>query len=167
MIEIIAFVGEDSLLTEYGKTMRKAAWNKELPFVVFAQFYSIPLTIGLTVLAQINRHIQHPAYRTAHQFSLGVRRSLKMQTAYHTITRTTLIVLHKLRLNTCRSIPLLVIGFHKISACIGVHFRFNNQQSFNRCFDDFHMRYSKKHAKVLLFFDICKFICKISLFHHR
>ena len=88
MIQVIAFIGKYSLLAQYRKTMCKTTRNKELTFVLFAQLHAEPLPIRLAALTQINRYVQHPAYRTTNQLRLTVWRTLKMLTAHYTITGT-------------------------------------------------------------------------------
>ena len=46
MIEVVAFIGEDSLIAQHREPVRKTARNIELPFVLFAQLYAEPLPVG-------------------------------------------------------------------------------------------------------------------------
>jgi len=156
MIEVIAFVGEDGLVAEHRETMCKALGDEELTLVILTQLHAVPLTEGGTVFAQIDSHIQDTADGAAHQFSLGVRRTLEMQTAHYTVTGTRLVVLNELRVNARFAVTLLVVRLHKIPARIFVHLGFNHQQSLKRSFNYIHILYFKKYAKVLLFFYICK-----------
>ena len=107
--------------------MRKTTRDEELSFVVFAQLHTEPLAIGLAAFAQVKRTLQYAADCAAYEFGLAVRRTLEMQTAYYTIGRARLIVLHKLRVNTCGAIPLLIIRLYEIAACIFEYLRFNDQ----------------------------------------
>lgn len=66
MIEVIAFVGEDSLVAQHRESVRKSARNIELPLVLFAQLYAEPLPVGRAVLAQIHRYIQYATYGAAY-----------------------------------------------------------------------------------------------------
>lgn len=66
VIEVIAFIGKDRLIAQHRETMCKTTGNEELPFVLLAQLHAVPLSESGAVLSQIDRHIQHPAYRAAH-----------------------------------------------------------------------------------------------------
>ena len=61
-----------------------------------------------------------------------------MQTAYYTLTRTTLVVLHKLRIYARRAVTLLVVSLYEIPAGVRKHLRLDYQQSVNRCLDNIH-----------------------------
>ena len=156
MVEVIAFIGKDSLLAQHGETVRKTARDEELPFVLFAQFDAEPLTKSRAVLAQVNRHVQHAAYGAAYQLRLAVRRALKMQSAYYTVTRTRLVILHKLRINSRLAVTLFVVRLYEITTGIREHSRLNDQQSLNRCFDYIHGLKIKSGTNLQQFFHIRK-----------
>lgn len=61
-----------------------------------------------------------------------------MQTAYHAVTGTGLIVLHKLRVNTRFAVTLLIVRLYEIASRILEYPGLDNQQSLNRCFDNIH-----------------------------
>ena len=127
MVEVVAFIVEDSRLTQYGETMRKTFRDKELTFVLIAQLHAIPLTIGLAALPQIDRYIKYATDGAANEFGLGIRRTLKMQTAYHAITGAALVVLHKTRVNTRCAVTFFVVRFYEIPAGILEDLRLNDQ----------------------------------------
>lgn len=127
MVQIVTFIGKDSRLAQYGETVCKALWHKELPFILFAQLDAEPLAESRTAFAQIDRYVQHTTDGTTHQFGLGIRGTLEMQTAHHTVTRTRLIVLHKLRLNTCFAVSLLIVRLYEITSRISEYVWLDNQ----------------------------------------
>ena len=57
VIEVVAFIGEDSLVAQHREPVREPARNKKLPFVLFAQLHAEPLPEGLTAFAQIHRYV--------------------------------------------------------------------------------------------------------------
>lgn len=158
VIEIIAFIGEDGRLAQHGETMRKTFGDEELTVIVGAQFYGKPLTVGLAALAYIHCDIQHPSNGAGYQFGLRIRWTLEMQTAHDTVGGTGLIVLHKSSVNTCFTVPLLVVRLYEITTCVCEYFRLNDEQSLNRSFDNFHKLFLKKRTKVQQKIQMCKIL---------
>ena len=127
MVEVIALIGKDRLIAQHGEAMRKSAGDIELTFVLFTQFDAEPLPEGLAAFAQIDGYVQYTAYGAAHQLRLAVRRALEMQSAYDSVTRTGLVILHKTCINTNFAVPLFVIGLHEIAACVLKDLGFDDQ----------------------------------------
>lgn len=156
MIEIIAFIGKDSLLAQDGKAMCKTFGDEELALVLFGQFDAEPLSESRALPAQVNGHVKHPSDGAADEFGLRERRPLEMKSAHYAVTGAGLVVLDKNGVDAGVAVAFLVVGLDEISACILEHLRFDNQKSFNRCFDDVHGVFSKKRAKVQKIFELCK-----------
>ena len=90
MIELIALILEHGSFAEYGKTMGKTTWNKELAMIILRQFHRHMLTVCWRTLTDIHGYIQYSPFHTSHQLALCKRRSLEMQ-ATHCITPYELI----------------------------------------------------------------------------
>ena len=156
MVEVVAFIGEDRLIAQHGEAVCKTAWDEELAFVLFAQFDAEPLSVGGAVFAQIDGNVEYATNGAADQLRLTIRRTLEMQTAYHAVGRAGLVVLHESRIDTCGTVPCLVVRLHEIAPCVFEHLRLYHQQTLNRCFDNFHIVLSKNRAKVQQILHICK-----------
>jgi hypothetical protein len=61
--------------------MREARWYPQLLLVFGGQNFRHPLAIGRRSGADIHRHVEHLTGHDTHQFALGMRRKLIMQTA--------------------------------------------------------------------------------------
>ena len=61
-----------------------------------------------------------------------------MESAHHTIGRTGLIILHKLRGDTRLAVALFVVCLTEIAAGIVKHLRFNNKQTLDGSFYNIH-----------------------------
>ena len=85
MVEVVALVGENGLLAQYGESVGKSAGDEELALVLFAQFDGKPLTKGGTLFAQIDSYVEHTSDGAADQLSLAIRRTLEMEATYDTI----------------------------------------------------------------------------------
>ena len=69
---------------------------QKLAMVFFRQFHSYMLSVSRTSFADVYSHVQHGTFHAAHQFTLRVRRTLKMQSTHYSVGRHTLVVLHKI-----------------------------------------------------------------------
>ena len=138
MIKLITLLRENSRFGKYRETMRKTLRNKELTVIVLVELDGKPLAKSRTVLAQINRNIQHPSPRTTYKLRLRERRTLEMQAAHHSETGTRLIVLHKPRRYTGVKITLFVVGFNKITASVRKDFGLDDEKTGNGSGEDVH-----------------------------
>lgn len=77
-IEIIAFVLEDHLVSQYAEAVGKASWNKKLEVILARQFYGYVLSEGRRSLTDVYGHIEHGTLNDPYQFALGKRRFLEV-----------------------------------------------------------------------------------------
>ena len=95
MVEFVTLILEYSRLAKHRKAVCKAFRDKELTMILLAQFYSDMLSIGWTALTDIDGHIEHFPPDATHQFALGVRRTLEMQSSHDPITGHAFVVLYE------------------------------------------------------------------------
>ena len=75
--------------------MSEPAWYEELPMVFVGQLDGNVLAVGRRSLPDIDCDIEHSSFNAAHQFGLSERWPLEVQSAHHTVCRTTFVVLHE------------------------------------------------------------------------
>ena len=143
-IEVIALILKNRCFTQYGKTMGKTTWNKELAMIILGQFHSHMLAIGRRTLANIHSHIEHGTLHAAHQLRLGEWRALEMKSAHHAIGRHTLVVLAEMdRMAQYRSHLLVKFTLREtleeIATGILEDARLNDEHAINISFDYFHI----------------------------
>ena len=90
-----AFVKENRCLAGNAEAVGKPGRNIEGARRVRRERLPVPTPEGGRVLAQIHRHIEDSAFEHKNEFSLGVRRFLKMKTAHGAPARSTDVVLDK------------------------------------------------------------------------
>ena len=160
MVEVVALVLEHSRLAQYREAVREAAWDEELPMVVFRQFNCHVLPVGEASPADVHGHVQHPAAHAAHQFALSDWRRLEMKAAHHPVDGLRLVVLHEVDL------PYLLLelplgeALEEVSARVLEHLRFDDKHTVYICLYHFHI--SAKYAHQLL-----ARISQQSIFGHR
>ena len=118
VIEIRAFVGEDSVVLQCGEPMREAGGDVELAKIVGSEQSGNVLTVCRAALADVHGKVEACAAQHPHELGLRVRRFLKMQTTHHPLLRTRLVILHEIVQNTQLFEPLFVITLKKIPAVI-------------------------------------------------
>ena len=128
MVKLVAFIGKLRVVAHNNKTVRKAAGNHELLFVLIRKQDPRPLAVCIAVFPQVNSNVEHLALQHAHELCLGMC-FLEMKTAQHTLTRAGLIVLHKHIIETGRIKGFLLIGLHKVAAVISIAFLFNHKDT--------------------------------------
>ena len=84
-IEIIAFVLENSYLTQYRESMSEPSGHEKLAMVILTQFNGYMLTISWTSFANIHGYVKDTSFHATHQFALRKRGPLKMQAAHHSV----------------------------------------------------------------------------------
>ena len=57
VVQVVAFVRKDRALAQHGEAMGKTAGNEELPFVLFAQLHTEPLSERGTLRTQVYRYV--------------------------------------------------------------------------------------------------------------
>lgn len=115
--------------------MRKTLRNKELTMIILRQFHRHMLTVCRRPLADIHGNIQHSTLHASHQFALGKRRPLEMQTTHYTITTHALVVLAELHLVAHQWLYLffkltLTEPLEEIATSISKQARLNDEHSF-------------------------------------
>ena len=83
-IEIIAFVLENSYLTQYRESMSEPSGHEKLAMVILTQFNGYMLTISWTSFANIHATSRTHPSRNA-PIALRKRGPLKMQAAHHSV----------------------------------------------------------------------------------
>ena len=126
------------MLAQHAEAVGKPLGNEELPMVVGTELDSHVLPVGGTVLAQIDRYIQHRTFDTGHEFGLRVRRALEMQSAHHAVARGGEVVLYKAYVYTRFAVALFVVCLLKEPAGVVEHPGFDDKQSFYGSLDDIH-----------------------------
>ena len=107
VIKLVTLILEYSRGRQHGKTMSKALGNEELKVVVFGEFYGNMLSVGGTALADVDGNIEYGATYTTHEFALGERRTLEMESSHDTIGGHALVVLYEgNRCNLCVEVAL-------------------------------------------------------------
>ena len=118
--------------------MSKTLRNKKLTMIIFSQFHSHMLTVCRRTLADIHGNIQYSTLHASHQFALGERRTLEMQTTHHTIRTHALIVLAELHLVAYQWLHLLfkltfAEALEEIATSISKQARLNDEYAFYIC----------------------------------
>ena len=126
VVELVAFISEDSRFAQHGETMRKALGDKELAVILFVEFDGEPLTECGTILAQIDRDIEDATTCAANELGLGVWWALEMETTHDTVGRTGLVVLDELGHDAGIVVALLVICLDEIPALVFIHLRLDD-----------------------------------------
>ena len=136
MVEIVALILEDSLLTENGKAVGKALRDEELPVIFPGELAGHILSKPGRAPADIHRHIQHAAGNHPHQLALGAGPFLEMQPPQHAVSAFALVVLDKLDVpsNGLVKVPLAP-AFHKIAPLISKHPGLENEKVWNGRFN--------------------------------
>ena len=138
VIELVALIGEDSRFAEDRETMCKAFGDKELAMILFVEFDGEPLTVGGTILAQIDRDVEDATSCAANELGLGVWWALEMETTHDAVGRAGLIILHELGHDAGIVVALLVIGLDEIPALVFIHLRLDDKQAFDGSCDYIH-----------------------------
>ena len=97
-IKVVTFILEDSFITQYGKTVCKTSWYKELTVIIFCKFYCYMFSVSRRIFSYIYSYIKHSTFNHSYKLALSKRRTLEMQPTHHAIARHALVVLHKLYL---------------------------------------------------------------------
>ena len=120
--------------------MRKAFGNKYLAMILLRQFHGYVLTVGRTVLTDIDCHIQHDTLDTTDQLTLGKGRALEMQSPHHPVGRLALVILDKSDLAHFLIKFPLGERLEEIAPRILKDPRFNHHNTINSCFYYFHKK---------------------------
>ena len=85
VVELVAFVLEDSSLGQDGKAVGEALGNEELSMVVLRELHRDVLPVGVAAFADVHCNIQHGPTHTPHQLALGEGRTLEVQAAHNAV----------------------------------------------------------------------------------
>ena len=117
-IKVITFILENNFFTQHTETMRKISRYEELTMIFFCKFHCNMLSESRRTVSYIHSNIKNSPLHHTHQFALGKRRFLKMQTANDTVRRFGFIILYEPRLTNFFFKFSLIKGFKKITASI-------------------------------------------------
>ena len=95
MIELVTLILEHGRGRQHGKTMGKTFGDEKLAVIVLREFYGNMLSVGGTALADVNGNVEYGTTYTAHEFALGKRRTLEMESSHDTIGGHALVVLYE------------------------------------------------------------------------
>ena len=121
--------------------MRETFRDIHLPAVLFRQDIPEPLSVGGTVLPEVDRHVEHLSADHSYKFPLRMG-DLKMEPPQHSLHGHALVVLNEPHIEAGFPHVSLIICFHEISAFIAVHGRFYDIQTFNRRLCYFNLSHS-------------------------
>ena len=138
-IKVVTFILEDSFITQYGKTVRKTSWYKELTVIIFCKFYCYMFSVSRRIFSYIYSYIKHSTSNHSYKLALRIRRTLEVQAAHHAIARHALVVLHKLYLaDFFVKLPLRE-RFEEISSRVLEDAWFDDYHALYICFDYIHL----------------------------
>ena len=95
VIELVTLILEHGRGRQHGKTMGKTLGDKELAVVVLSEFYGNMLSVGGTALADVDGNVEYSTADAAHEFALGKRRTLEVESSHDTIGGHALVVLYE------------------------------------------------------------------------
>ena len=120
-----AFVGDFRLVLQRQEPVQKPRRDPELAAIHGAQLLPMPLPVGRTAAADIDRNIEQTTTPAAHELALRIGRGLKVHTPDRVrLSRNGMVVLYEVRQHQVglRQRPL-VPGFREIAARIAEPFR--------------------------------------------
>ena len=85
MVELIAFVLEDSRFAQHSEAVGEAFRYEELAVIVLCEFDGDVLAVGRGAFTDVNGYVQDGAFDTANEFALGEWWALEMQTTHHAV----------------------------------------------------------------------------------
>lgn len=85
MIELIAFVLEDSGLRENSEAMGKTTRDEKLTMIVFCQFHCHMLSECRLAFTDVNGYVKDCAFDATHEFALSIGHALIVQTTHHAV----------------------------------------------------------------------------------
>ena len=85
-IKVVTFILEDSFITQYGKTVCKTSWYKELTVIIFCKFYCYMFSVSRRIFSYIYSYIKHSTFNHSYKLALSKGRTLEMQPTHHAIT---------------------------------------------------------------------------------
>lgn len=141
-IKVVAFILEYHFRSEHAETVGESSWNEELPVVVFGKFHSHVLAERGGTLPDVYRHVENGSFDNPHQFALGERRFLEMQSAKYAIAALAFVVLYKVHGTHLLFEVTLREGFKKISPFIVEQARLDDDHAVDSCFYYFHIEYT-------------------------
>ena len=83
------------LVAEDGEAVGEALGDEELAVVVLGEFHGNMLSVGGTALADVDRNIEYGTTYAAHEFALGERRTLEVESSHDTIGGHALVILYE------------------------------------------------------------------------
>ena len=138
-IKVVTSILEDSFITQYGKTVCKASWNKELTVIIFCKFYCYMFSVSRRIFSYIYSYIKHSTSNHSYKLALSKGRTLEMQPTHHAIARHALVVLHKSnRFHLLIKFPLRE-RFKEIPSRILEDTWLDDHHAVYTCFDYFHL----------------------------
>ena len=95
VIELVTLILEHGRGRQHGKAVGKTLGDEELAVVVLSEFHGNMLSVGGTAFADIDGNVEYGATYTAHEFALGKRRTLEVESSHNTIGGHALVVLYE------------------------------------------------------------------------
>jgi len=138
-IEISALVSHHSPFAQNAKSMGKSFRDKDLAPTLAVELEAGPLAEGGRSRANVHGYIKNPACENLDQFSL-VMGVLIVQPSHGTTDRIGQVVLDKGYIDAVFTVLFLVEGFHEKTALVGEDIGFDDEDAFQGCFKDFHVR---------------------------
>gem|GEM_PF-7000068 len=102
-------------------------------------------------MTNINCNIEYLAHHTAHQFTLGMRFQLVMETSKHALTRFRVVILHKFNFMSYHIFEdLLTEAFKEKTTVITKDPRLKNKYIWNLSFNNIHYLVTFNHLQQIL-----------------
>lgn len=137
-VVVVALVLEHGHIAQHGKAVGETAGHEELAMVVLCELHGHMLTVGGRAAADVDSHVEHGTAHAAHEFGLGERGQLEMQTAHHPARRARLVVLHEIYGTHFLVELALAVALEEIAAGIGEYTRLDDHHSIYISLDYFH-----------------------------
>jgi len=126
MVELVTLILEYGRGRQHSKTMGKTLGDEELAVVVLGEFHGDMLSVGGTALADVDRNIEYGTTYTAHEFTLGERWTLEVESSHDTIGGHALVILYEGNRCNLRIEVALRERLEEIAPGIGKDARFDN-----------------------------------------
>ena len=94
-VEVVAFVLENGLVAQYGKTVCESAWYEELAVILGGQLDGDVFAERGRSAPYIDGDVQNPTLNDPYQFGLGCGPLLEMEPAQHAPAGFGFVVLHE------------------------------------------------------------------------
>jgi len=149
-VEVIAFVLEDGLVAQYGKTVCESARYEELAVILGGQFDGDVFAERGRSAPYIDGDVQNPTLNDPYQFGLGCGPLLEMEPAQHAPAGFGFVVLHEAYGPDGLVELLLGVAFEEIAAVVAEDLRLDNNHVLDRGGNDFHYFCSRFNSSITL-----------------